>query len=183
MEDRSELPGQNRASRGPIGPPIDAGLASALISSGLIEIEVNVSVKGNYALRAVFELSSRSSVEPMKIADIASRQSIPQKFLELILSQLKQGGFLGSRRGASGGYYLARAADTITVGDVLRHIEGPLTTAERSDQAGQTADAPFADLWKQADQALSGVLDQTTFADLVRRWQEKHSRRAVNWQI
>ena len=144
---------------------------------------MNISVKSDYALRAVFELSSRLSTEPVKIAEVASRQAIPQKFLELILSQLKQGGFLGSRRGASGGYYLVRSADTITVGDVLRHIEGPLTTAERKDDAGETTDSPFTELWRQADQALSGVLDQTTFADLVRRWQEKHSRRAVNWQI
>ena len=144
---------------------------------------MNVSVKGNYALRAVFELCSRSSAEPVKIAEIASRQSIPQKFLELILSQLKQGGFLGSRRGASGGYYLARAADAITVGDVLRHIEGPFSTAERKDEAGHPADSPFTDLWQRADAALSGVLDGTTFADLVRHWQEKHSRRTVNWQI
>ena len=144
---------------------------------------MDVSVKGEYALRAVFELCSRSGAEPVKIAEIASRQSIPQKFLELILSQLKQGGFLGSRRGAAGGYYLARAADAITVGDVLRHIEGPLSTAERKGGAGVEGESPFGDVWKQVDEALSNVLDRTTFADLVRRWQEKHSRRAVNWQI
>ena len=144
---------------------------------------MDVSVKGEYALRAVFELCSRSGAEPVKIAEIASRQSIPQKFLELILSQLKQGGFLSSRRGAAGGYYLARAADAITVGDVLRHIEGPLSTAERKGEAGVEVDSPFGDLWKQVDEALSNVVDRTTFADLVRRWQEKHSRRAVNWQI
>ena len=143
---------------------------------------MDVSVKGEYALRAVFELCSRSGVEPIKIAEIASRQAIPKKFLELILSQLKQGGFLGSRRGANGGYYLARAADSMTVGEVLRHIEGPLSTAQRKDRSGQT-DSPFAELWRQVDEALSNVLDRTTFANLVRDWQERHSRRTANWQI
>jgi hypothetical protein len=62
--------------------------------------------------------------EPVKIASIARRQKIPQKFLELILSGLKQGGFVESRRGAEGGYLLARPADVITVGEVLRYMEG-----------------------------------------------------------
>ena len=73
---------------------------------------MDISVKGEYALRAVFELCSRGSGEPIKIADIAAKQGIPQKFLELILSQLKQGGFLNSRRGASGGYSLAKAPES-----------------------------------------------------------------------
>ena len=66
---------------------------------------MDVSVKGEYALRAVFDLAGRGGPDPVKIAEIAARQRIPQKFLELILSQLKQGGFLGSRRGADGGYF------------------------------------------------------------------------------
>ena len=63
---------------------------------------MSVSQKCQYALRAVFELASRETHDPVKIAKIAESQKIPQKFLELILSQLKQGGFLGSRRGADG---------------------------------------------------------------------------------
>src|SRR5689334_22547105 len=86
---------------------------------------MNISVKGEYALEALFDLASHHSAEPVKIADIARRRKIPQKFLELILAGLKQGGFVESRRGAEGGYLLARAADAITVGDVLRYIEGP----------------------------------------------------------
>jgi Rrf2 family protein len=144
---------------------------------------MNVSVKGEYALRAVFELALRASSEPIKIADIATRQAIPQKFLELILSQLKQGGFLGSRRGAEGGYFLARPADSITVGHILRQIEGPVSATRRRPRGRFAPDSPFPDLWEEVEQALSHVIDNTTFANLVQRWHEKNARKVVNWEI
>src|SRR3974377_2058620 len=86
---------------------------------------MNISVKGEYALQALMDLAAQPPGEPVKIADIARRQKIPQKFLELILASLKQGGFVESRRGAEGGYLLARSADSVIVGDVLRFVEGP----------------------------------------------------------
>jgi len=144
---------------------------------------MNVSVKGEYALRAVFELSLRGSRDPTKIADIAARQAIPQKFLELILSQLKQGGFLGSRRGAEGGYFLARPPESITVGDILRHIDGPVSPARRRQKGHNAAASPFPELWSEIEQALSQVIDNTTFSNLVERWHEKNSRQVVNWEI
>ena len=85
---------------------------------------MNISVKGEYALHAVFDLALQPPGEPVRIADIARRQQIPQKFLELILAGLKQGGFVESRRGAEGGYLLAKPADSIIVGDVIRFMEG-----------------------------------------------------------
>src|SRR5260221_3201072 len=84
---------------------------------------MNISVKSEYALLAVFDLAMQPPGEPVKIADIARRQKIPQKFLELILASLKQGGFVESRRGAEGGYRLARPADQITIGEALRYVE------------------------------------------------------------
>jgi Rrf2 family transcriptional regulator, cysteine metabolism repressor len=144
---------------------------------------MDVSVKSEYALRAVFDLACRESAEPVKIAKIAERQQIPQKFLELILSQLKQGGYLASRRGADGGYFLARPADAITVGDILRQIDGPASSARRLDQGEYPGDSPFPELWEKVDRALSSVIDRTTFADLVTRWKEKRARRVVNWEI
>src|SRR6478672_1838860 len=104
---------------------------------------MNISVKGEYALHAIFDLSTQPAGQPVKIADIAKRQKIPQKFLELILASLKQGGFVESRRGAEGGYLLARPADAIKVGEVLRFIEGPRDQKSRLRQA----DSPFSDMW------------------------------------
>ena len=140
---------------------------------------MHISVKGEYALQAIFDLASQRQGEPIRIAEIARRQKIPQKFLELILAGLKQAGFVESRRGAEGGYLLARSADTITVGEVLRSVEGRQAKG-RSRKKGED---PFADMWQQVDEVVSGVIDRTTFADLLRGWQEKQSRFVLNWEI
>lgn len=141
---------------------------------------MNVSVKGEYALQAIFDLASHAAQEPVKIAEIARRQQIPQKFLELILASLKQGGFVESRRGAEGGYLLARRPESITVGEVLRFVEG--RQEERSRQR-RHAETPLSDLWERVDKSIDAVLDNATFAQLVREWQEKHSRFVPNWEI
>mgnify|MGYP000971258659 CR=1 FL=1 len=135
----------------------------------------NISVKGEYALQAIFDLSLQRPGEPIKIADIARRQKIPQKFLELILAGLKQGGFVESRRGAEGGYLLARPAQTITIGEVLRHVE--------NRKMKKRNDSPFQDLWNRVDSAISEVTDHTNFAELARTWQEKKHRYVPDWVI
>ncbi|HEX7358913.1 MAG: RrF2 family transcriptional regulator [Bryobacteraceae bacterium] len=146
---------------------------------------MNISVKSEYALKAVFDLASQytasyngsPSMTPVKIADIARRQKIPQKFLELILAGLKQSGFVDSRRGAEGGYLLARAPDSITVGEVLRSVENV-----KGGSRPQTGD-PFSEIWERVDQAVSGVLDRTTFGELAREWRERHTQYVANWDI
>ena len=140
---------------------------------------MNLSVKGEYALQAIFDLATRPSGEPVKIAEIARRQHIPQKFLELILAGLKQGGFVESRRGAEGGYLLARSAEAITVGEVLRFVEGP---HGKSRQRRKT-ETPFTDMWQRVDGAVSDIVDHTTFADLLRSWAQKQNKFVLNWEI
>src|SRR6185369_5866350 len=135
---------------------------------------MNISVKSEYALLAVFDLSLQPPGDPVKIADVARRQKIPQKFLELILSGLKQGGFVESRRGAEGGYRLARPADQITVGQVLRYVE-------QSKKARRGAPDAFTDLWKRVDSAVGALVDTTNFAELARRWKETQTRFVPNW--
>ena len=146
---------------------------------------MNISVKSEYALKAVFDLTaqylgahpSASAMAPVKIADIAKRQKIPQKFLELILAGLKQSGFVDSRRGAEGGYLLARSPESITVGEVLRAVENV-----KSLSRGQNDD-PFTDIWGRVDTAVSDVLDRTSFAELARTWHSKHTQYIPNWEI
>ncbi len=146
---------------------------------------MNISVKSEYALKAVFDLASQylafrqtpAVMPPVKIADIAKRQKIPQKFLELILAGLKQSGFVDSRRGAEGGYLLARSPDAITIGEVLRAVEN----VKAFSRPG--GDDPFSAIWQRVDTAVSDVLDQTTFAELARTWQEKHTQYVPNWEI
>src|SRR6476661_1558678 len=130
---------------------------------------MNISVKGEYALQAILDLAIHTGRGPTKIADIARRQKIPQKFLELILAGLKQGGFVESRRGAEGGYRLAKPANEITVGEVLRFVEDAKHTK-------RVASNPFHQIWQQVDAAVSAILDHTTFAELARTWQKSQTR-------
>src|SRR3989449_7138066 len=119
---------------------------------------MNISVKGEYALHAIFDLSAQPPSQPVKIADIARRQNIPQKFLELILAGLKQGGFVESRRGAEGGYLLARPAESVTVGEVIRFVEGSGHDKGRSRRKTET---PFNGMWQEVNRAVSEIIDKT----------------------
>src|SRR2546421_4111147 len=112
---------------------------------------MNISVKCEYALQAIFDLCAQPPGQPVKIADIAARQTIPQKFLELILASLKQGGFVESRRGAEGGYLLTRPPEQIMVGDVYRFFENVQNGRYRPKRK---ADSPFSELWRQVDSAV-----------------------------
>ena len=139
---------------------------------------MNISSKGQYALQALFDLASQSADEPVKIASIAKRQKIPQKFLESILSSLKQGGFVESHRGVAGGYHLARRPETITVGEVLRFVDG-----SPRKQKGHKHETPFSELWRNVDKSVAGIVDRVNFAAVVRNWEEKQTTYTHNWDI
>ncbi len=131
-----------------------------------------ISQKCQYAIRALFELARRNGNDPVKIGEIARVQSIPVRFLEVILNQLRQAGFVQSRRGAGGGYLLARQPDAITIGEILQFMEGPLTPVAcmaEKDRAGcpLRENCAFMGLWKRAEKAASDVYNQTSLKDLV----------------
>jgi len=131
-------------------------------------------------LRALFDLAQQQPGVPIRIAKISERQQIPQKFLELILAELKRGGFVESWRGVNGGYSLSRPPENITVGDVLRFVKGNKSN-RRNEKPVE--DNPFTGLWHETDARISEILDKTTFGDLVRQWQDKQSRTTPNWVI
>lgn len=131
-----------------------------------------VSRKCQYALRAVFELARQYGKGPVRIADIARAQAIPPRFLEVILSQLKRAGFVGSLRGRDGGYFLARSPDQVTVGSVMAFVQGPhdpVGCANRpaKDKCPLYGDCVFMSMWERARRAMSEVYDGTTFQSLV----------------
>ena len=136
---------------------------------------MKISVKAEYALQAVFDLATQPGGEPIRIADIAKRRKIPQKFLELILSNLKQGGFVESRRGADGGYLLARNPTQIMVGEIIRHVDGP------DDRRAMTEG--FEEMWSRVDEAVKNTLGSTSFQQLAEAWQAKQSQYIANWEI
>jgi Rrf2 family transcriptional regulator, cysteine metabolism repressor len=139
---------------------------------------MNFSTKCEYAIRAVLDLALQASEQPVRIADIAGRQQIPQKFLETILAELKRDGVLVSRRGAEGGYLLAREPELITLGQVVRTIEGG-----RSSRGGSGGPGPLHELWREVDAAIAAVLDRKSFAELAREVRERQASYVPNWEI
>ncbi len=149
---------------------------------------MNLSQKCQYALRAVFELSKKQGQGPMPAGEIAKAQAIPSRFLELILSELRHGGYVVSRRGVDGGYLLAISPETLTVGDVIRFIEGPLNPV-KCIGGNSAGDCPlkgrcaFLGLWERAKNAVEGVYDKTTFHDLVEEEKETVRYTTLNFCI
>jgi len=142
-----------------------------------------VSRKTRYALRATFELARRFGTGPVKIARIAKAQAIPPRFLETILNHLKRGGLVASRRGKQGGYLLVQPPETITVGAVVRCMQGPVRTVDcgRDDPAETCPlfdECVFVPLWERVRKAIVDIYDHTTFQDLVDR-----DRRAPDYSI
>lgn len=147
-----------------------------------------VSQKCQYALRAVFELARRNGSLPVKIVDIAEAQAIPQRFLEVIMSQLKQGGFVESRRGKRGGYLLARSPEDLKIGEVLRFVEGPLgpvgcVMGNSKKNCRLYGDCVFLPMWEKVRNAVSDVYDNTTFQNLVDQQAEKTKEAVLCYSI
>ena len=136
---------------------------------------MNISVKSEYALQAVFDLALQPPGEPVKIADVARRQKIPQKFLELILASLKQGGFVESRRGAEGGIGW--------LSPPMRSSSAKFCGYWRTASRRSATPRPFQPIWKRVDDAVAAILDHTTFAELARSWKQSQTRYVANWDI
>jgi Rrf2 family protein len=121
---------------------------------------VKLSNKGRYAVRALFDIAFYSDGGPTQVRDIAERQAIPPRFLEQIFQDLKRAGIVGSKRGPQGGYSLARAAASISVGDIVRSLEGPITLGDGKRQLGR--DLP-------ADPHAATEVTESVFGDLSRQ--------------
>jgi len=149
---------------------------------------MRLSKKCQYALKAVFELALRNNAGPVKTRDIAGAQGISPRFLEVILNELRHGGFVESRRGNEGGYLLARPAGDITVGQIITYIQGPIAVAGRrspDDRPGQLwpGHDAFDGLWDEINHAVSKVCDGKTFADLVQAEMARRQAETPNYVI
>jgi Rrf2 family protein len=136
----------------------------------------------------MFELAMRRGREPVSIAEIAEAQAIPPRFLEQIFGQLRQAGFVESRRGMQGGYMLRVSPRALTVGEVIRFFEGPLApvhlaAAQGAEAGAVSGDCAFGGLWEKAQRALAEVYDSTTFQDLVDEERAAAGRFVANWSI
>ncbi len=131
---------------------------------------MRISAKADYAVRAAVELAAAVDDKPVKAERIATSQDIPLNFLENILGELRHAGIVRSHRGADGGFRLARAADAVTVADVIRAVEGPLATVrggppEDSSYPG-AADA-LPRVWIAVRKNLRSVVEHVTLADVA----------------
>jgi Rrf2 family protein len=130
---------------------------------------MRVSAKADYAVRAAAELAAADE-GPVKGGMLAEAQDIPLQFLEHILLELKHNGIVRARRGAKGGYWLARPADEVTIADVVRAVEGPIadvqsTPPEAIKYSGNSEH--LRDVWVAVRASLRSVLEVVTLADLV----------------
>jgi Rrf2 family protein len=130
---------------------------------------VRISAKVDYAVRAAIELAAAGG-EPIKGEAIADAQGIPLKFLENILGELKHTGIVASRRGAQGGYWLAKDAGEVSLADIVRAVEGPLATVrgqgpESLEYKGEAE--PLQKVWIALRANIREVMEDTSLADVV----------------
>ncbi len=132
---------------------------------------MSVSQKCQYALRAVFELAKRKGAGPITAADIAAAQAIPRGFLEVILVELKKASFITSRRGMRGGYQLAALPNSLTVGDIIDSVDGPVApikcVADAPSDCQLHGSCVFLPMWERVQAAVSEIYNSTTFQDLM----------------
>lgn len=131
---------------------------------------MRISTKGRYALRLMLDLAVNNTGEPVSLKDIARRQEISDKYLEQIISILNKANFVKSIRGAQGGYLLSRRPEAYTVGMILRLTEGslaPVACVEEDSPCERMSGCAANMVWRKLNEAVSGVVDEITLADLV----------------
>ncbi len=144
---------------------------------------MRLSTKGEYASRAMLELALHHKERLLHIREISAAQDIPERFLEQILLMLKRSGYLRSKKGPKGGYYLAKPPSEINVAEVIRVMDGPLAPIDcvsviahevcsREDYCG------LKWLWKEVRDNVANILENTTFEDLAEKTRRaKRSRK------
>ncbi|NLC77024.1 MAG: Rrf2 family transcriptional regulator [Clostridia bacterium] len=132
---------------------------------------MKLSTRGEYGLRAMFDLALRQGEGPVPLKDVAERQEISGHYLEQLIAGLRKAGLVKSVRGAQGGYMLARPPNEITVGDIVRVLEGPIGPTECVSQEDQTAcerseTCIARRVWQRVRDSIVEVMDSITLADM-----------------
>ncbi len=132
---------------------------------------MRITYKGDYALKALLDLTLHYEQKISTINDVAKRIDAPVKFLEQVLLDLKKGGFVESRRGNVGGYQLAKNPADITIGEVVRFIDGPIEPIACVEKGYSNCvdlnKCVFKNIWKKVVRATSDIIDNVSFADLA----------------
>lgn len=133
---------------------------------------MKLSTKTRYGVRAVFDIAYHNQGHPTQARDIARRQEVPLRYLEQIFQELRRANLVDAKRGPKGGYFLSRTPESITLGDVVRAVQGPielLTTEDEASAAPHSSKQVPADIWRELAAKISGVFDSVTIRDLCQR--------------
>lgn len=134
---------------------------------------MKLSTKGRYGLRAMLDLALSSTEDAVALSGVAERQSISISYLEQLIAKLKKAGLVNSIRGAQGGYVLAKPANEISVGDILRALEGDLSPVDCAEVMGGESTCSGADLcvtkyvWKRISDSINSAVDEIMLSELV----------------
>ena len=135
---------------------------------------MKLSTKGRYGIHAMYDLAQYGSEIPQPIKSIAERQNIPEAYLEQLIGQLRRSGLVKSVRGAQGGYLLSRSPAEITVGEVLRTLEGELAVVDclmEEDACHKACSCPTRVVWKKLRDGLNEIVDGITLQDMLDDYQ------------
>ena len=130
---------------------------------------MKLSTKGRYGARAALELAVRYGSGPVMVRQIAKSQNISVRYLEHILNALRAASIVKSTRGARGGYELARKPEQITLGDIIRSLEGPLDIVSCTEDHGceRLTECIMVDIWREVKIAIENIIDSVTLADMA----------------
>lgn len=133
---------------------------------------LKITTKGRYGLRALIDLARYSEIEPVSINSIATRQGISERYLEQLMTLLKKAGIIKSIRGAGGGYVLAKDISDISVGDVLRALEGTLESVEctgfsQEDSCEAAGGCVTKYVWKRINESINQTVNEISLKQLV----------------
>ncbi len=149
---------------------------------------MKISYKCDYALKIILDLADYYPHQLVHRSEIAGRQDIPDKFLEQILRSLIQGGFVQSKKGPNGGYFLSRPPSEISMGAVIRFIEGSVYPISCVDpDASPTCDfvlrCVFCSIWKEIEVAITQIIDYTDFEQLRKKASGLREKEAITYYI
>lgn len=142
---------------------------------------MKISTKGRYALRLMLDLAVHNGSGHTPLKEVARRQDISEKYLEQIVMQLGRAGLVKSIRGAHGGYKIQQQLSNITIGDILRAVEGSLAPVECLEKDNSNVCKHYdicvaVDVWRKLHEAVNNVVDGITLEDLVEEYNKKNSR-------
>jgi Rrf2 family protein len=137
---------------------------------------VKLSTKTRYGVRAVFDIAFHNAGRPTQARDIARRQEVPLRYLEQIFQELRRANLVDAKRGPKGGYFLSRTPESITLGDVIRAVQGPIDLLAAGDEhppkGARTSKQVPADIWRELATKVAGVFDSVTIRDLCQRGEQ-----------